>query len=151
MRALDSTTAASLAVLWSGLPPTAPRADLHRAPLLWEYARAAGFDTAYWTSQNLLFANAGTWLEGVPLSRMVSATDLDANPTYEIGADDAKLVDVVVADLPRLQAPFVGVVHLSNTHFPYVIDDADAPFQPQSGAFGAGDASALHKPYPYAL
>jgi len=147
MRALDSTTAASLAVLWSGLPPTAPRADLHRAPLLWEYARAAGFDTAYWTSQNLLFANAGTWLEGVPLSRMVSATDLDANPTYEIGADDAKLVDVVVADLPRLQAPFVGVVHLSNTHFPYVIDDADAPFQPQSGAFGAGDARSLHNRY----
>jgi glucan phosphoethanolaminetransferase (alkaline phosphatase superfamily) len=147
MRSLDSTTAVSLAVLWSGLPPTATREALHTAPLLWEYAHAAGYDTAYWTSQNMFFANSGTWLEGLPLSRWVSATDLDADPTYETGADDAKLVDAVARDLPSMKTPFVGVVHLSNTHFPYVIDDADAPFQPQARAFGAGDAARVHNRY----
>ena len=147
MRSLDSTTAVSLAVLWSGLSPTASRKALHTAPLLWEYAHAAGFDTAYWTAQNLLFANSGTWLEGVPVSRWVSATDLDANATYEVGADDGKLVDVVLRDLPSMRAPFVGVVHLSNTHFPYLIDDGDAPFQPQARAFGAGDAVPVHNRY----
>jgi glucan phosphoethanolaminetransferase (alkaline phosphatase superfamily) len=147
MRALDSTTAVSLAVLWSGLAPTASREALHSAPLIWEYAHAAGFDTAYWTSQNLFFANAGTWLEGVPLSRSVSATDLAADPTYEIGADDSKLVDVVLRDLPRMHTPFVGVVHMSNTHFPYLIDERDAPFQPQSRAFGRGDAAKVRNRY----
>jgi glucan phosphoethanolaminetransferase (alkaline phosphatase superfamily) len=150
MRALDSTTAVSLAVLWSGLSPTSSRRALHEAPLLWEYAHAAGYDTAYWTSQNLFFANAGTWLEGLPLSHLVSATDLDPNPTYELGADDAKLADVVLRDLPAMvgaASPFVGVVHLSNTHFPYLIDPADAPFQPESRAFGAGDAAAVHNRY----
>jgi glucan phosphoethanolaminetransferase (alkaline phosphatase superfamily) len=147
MRALDSTTAESLAVLWSGLPPTATRQALHTAPLVWEYAHAAAFDTAYWTAQNLFFANSGTWLEGVPVSRWVSATDLEADPTYEVGADDAKLVDVVLRDLPGMRAPYMGVVHLSNTHFPYVIDEHDAPFQPQSGAFGAGDAAKVHNRY----
>lgn len=147
MRALDSTTAVSLAVLWAGLPPTASRKALHTAPLLWEYAHAAGFDTAYWTAQNMFFANSGTWLEGVPVSRWVSATDLDADASYEIGADDGKLVDVVLRDLPHMAAPFVGVVHLSNTHFPYVIDESDAPFQPQSHAFGAGDADKVHNRY----
>ncbi len=147
MRALDSTTAVSLAVLWSGLPPTASREAMHTAPLLWEYAHAAGFDTGYWTAQNLFFANSGTWLEGVPVSRWVSATDLEADATYEVGADDGRLVDVVLRDLPTMKAPFVGVVHLSNTHFPYVIDDADAPFQPQSHAFGAGDAAKVRNRY----
>jgi glucan phosphoethanolaminetransferase (alkaline phosphatase superfamily) len=147
MRALDSTTAVSLAVLWAGLPPTASREALHTAPLLWEYAHAAGFDTAYWTAQNMFFANSGTWLEGVPLSRWVSATDLDADATYEVGADDGKLVDVVLRDLPQMAAPFVGVVHLSNTHFPYVIDENDAPFQPQSHAFGAGDTVKVRNRY----
>ena len=151
MRALDSTTAVSLAVLWSGLAPTESREALHTAPLLWEYARAAGYDTAYWTSQNMFFANSGTWLEGVPLSRWISATDLDEDPTYETGADDAKLVDAVVRDLPSMKQPFVGVVHLSNTHFPYVIDEADAPFQPQSQAFGAGDGGRLHNRYADAI
>jgi hypothetical protein len=147
MRSLDSTTAASLAVLWSGLAPTSSREALHTAPLIWEYAHAAGFDTAYWTSQNLLFANAGTWLESVPLSRWVSATDLDSDPSYEVGADDGKLVDVVLRDLPRMHAPFVGVVHLSNTHFPYLIDESDAPFQPQARAFGKGDAAKVRNRY----
>jgi glucan phosphoethanolaminetransferase (alkaline phosphatase superfamily) len=147
MRALDSTTAVSLAVLWSGLAPTASREALHTAPLLWEYAHAAGNETAYWTSQNLLFANAGAWLEGVPLSRWVSATDLDPDAAYETGADDARLVDTILHDLPGIRSPFVGVVHLSNTHFPYVIDPDDAPFQPQSQAFGRGDRAKLHARY----
>ncbi|MGH7294872.1 MAG: sulfatase-like hydrolase/transferase [Polyangiaceae bacterium] len=151
MRALDSTTAVSLAVLWSGLAPTSSRKALHTAPLLWEYAHAAGFDTAYWTSQNMFFANSGTWLEGLPLSHWVSATDLEPDPTYETGADDAKLVDVVLRDLPSMKRPFAGVVHLSNTHFPYVIDEADAPFQPQSQAFGAGDALQVHNRYADAI
>lgn len=147
MRALDSTTAVSLAVLWSGLSPTASREALHTAPLLWEYAHAAGFDTAYWTSQNLFFANSGTWLEGLPLTRWVSATDLEPDPSYEVGADDARLVDAVLRDLPAMKRPFVGVVHLSNTHFPYLIDEADAPFQPQSQAFGAGDGGLVRNRY----
>jgi glucan phosphoethanolaminetransferase (alkaline phosphatase superfamily) len=151
MRALDSTTAASLAVLWSGLPPTASRQALHTAPLLWEYAHAAGFDTAYWTSQNLLFANSGKWLDGLPLSRWASATDLDPEPAYEVGADDAKLVDRVLSDLPAMRIPFVGVVHLSNTHFPYVTDETDAPFEPQSRAFGAADATTTHNRYMNAI
>jgi glucan phosphoethanolaminetransferase (alkaline phosphatase superfamily) len=147
MRALDSTTAASLAVLWSGLAPTASREALHTAPLLWEFAHAAGDDTAYWTSQNLLFANSGAWLESVPLTRWVSATDLDPEATYETGADDGKLVDTVLHDLPGLRSPLVGVVHLSNTHFPYVIDPRDAPFQPQSKAFGRGDHEKVRARY----
>jgi len=32
----------------------------------------------------------------------VSATDLDPNPTYEVGADDGKLVDVVLGELPAI-------------------------------------------------
>jgi len=151
MRALDSTTAVSLAILWSGLSPTASREALHSAPLLWEYAHAAEFDTAYWTAQNMFFANSGTWLEGLPLTHWVSATDLDPDPSYEVGADDGKLVDAVLRDLPAMRRPFVGVVHLSNTHFPYVIDQADAPFQPQSQAFGAGDAAQVRNRYADAI
>jgi arylsulfatase A-like enzyme len=81
----------------------------------------------------------------------VSATDLDPDPTYEVGADDGALVDVVLRDLPAMKRPFVGVVHLSNTHFPYVVDEEDAPFQPQSQAFGAGDAVKVRNRYADAI
>lgn len=129
MRAVDSSTAISIAVIWSGLAPTAPRAQLLSAPLLWEYAHAARYDTAYLTSQNLLFANAGRWLDGLPLTRFVSGTSLEPYATYQCGADDGKLVDRALADLPALHEPYFAVVHLSNTHFPYCVESGDTPFQ----------------------
>ncbi len=138
MRAVDSTTAISLGVMWSGMPPTESRAALHSAPLLWEYARAAGLETAYWTSQNLLFGNSGEWMHGLPLTKQVSATQLDPDADLDTGADDAKLVDRTLAEVGELKEPFVGVMHLANTHFPYAIDEADAPFQPQNDATGPG-------------
>jgi hypothetical protein len=147
MRALDSTTAISLAIMWGGLLPTAPRADLHSAPLLWEYAKAAGFHTAYWTSQNLLFGNSGTWISSVPLERTVNATQIEPDATMEIGADDGKLVDYVIGDMPNVAEPFVEVVHLSNTHFPYKVDDRYSPFVPQEEASGPGYENEIRNRY----
>jgi len=147
MRALDSTTAISLAVMWTGLAPTEPRAAQHSAPLVFEYAHAAGYDTAYWTSQNLLFGNSGAWLDGLPLGHTVSATQLEEEPTMETGADDGRLVDYVLEDYGKLREPYFAVVHLSNTHFPYVIDEDDAPWKPESGASGPGYETEIRNRY----
>lgn len=147
MRALDSTTAISLAIMWSGLLPTESRAALHSAPLLWEYARAANIATAYYTSQNLLFGNSGKWLEGSPWTRHVSATMIEPDATYETGADDGKLVDYVLKDIGALEEPYVAVVHLSNTHFPYKIDPDDMPFAPQAEATGPGYENEIRNRY----
>ncbi len=138
MRALDSTTAISLAIMWSGRLPTETRVELHSAPILWEYLHAAGVESAYYTSQNLLFGNSGTWLEGAPWTRHVSATMIEPEATYETGADDGKLVDFALKDIGALKEPWVAVVHLSNTHFPYKIDPEDMPFTPQEEATGPG-------------
>jgi glucan phosphoethanolaminetransferase (alkaline phosphatase superfamily) len=141
MRALDSTTAISLSVMWDGLMPTRSREDLHKAPLLWEYAATAGIQSAYYTSQNLLFGNSGLWLGNQPWTRHVSATQIEPDATYEIGADDGKLVDYVIGDIGKLKEPWFAVVHLSNTHFPYKIDPEDMPF---SDAYVSGrDNDAL--------
>jgi Sulfatase len=128
MRALDSTTTLSMAVLMTGLAPGEPRGRLLSAPMLPELAHAAGIDTAFWTAQNLLFANAGRFLEGLPLTAFVSGTEMAPYATYETGADDGRLLDRVLADLPRLREPYLAVAQLSNTHFPYVVDDHDLPF-----------------------
>jgi hypothetical protein len=132
MRALDSTTTLSIAVLMTGLAPGEPRERLLSAPMLPELAHAAGIDAAFWTAQNLLFANAGRFLEGLPLTAFVSGTEIAPYATYETGADDGALLDRVLVDLPRLREPYLAVVQLSNTHFPYVVDDHDLPFSRQA-------------------
>ncbi len=147
MRALDSTTAISLAIMWGGLAPTAHRENLHSAPLLWEYAKAAGFHTAYWTSQNLLFGNSGTWIQSVPLERTINATQIEPEATMEIGADDGKLIDFVIGDIDNLPEPYVAVVHLSNTHFPYKVDPRYSPFMPEAEASGPGYENEIRNRY----
>jgi len=147
MRALDSTTAISLAIMWSGLAPQESRKDLHSAPLLWEYLAAAHLHGTYFTSQNLLFGNSGTWLEGLPIDRRTSATEIDTQSTYETGADDGILMDYVASHLDGLAEPRIDVVHMSNTHFPYKVDPKHSPFQPQEEATGPGYENEIWNRY----
>lgn len=128
MRAVDSTTALSMVTMLSGRSPADARGMLLSAPLLPEYARAAGLDAAYWTSQNLLYANAGRFLDGLPLRAFVSGTELAPYADYLDGADDGALLDRVLMDLPRLVAPYLAIVQLANTHYPYKVDPKDLPF-----------------------
>ncbi|MBK7585712.1 MAG: sulfatase-like hydrolase/transferase [Myxococcales bacterium] len=130
VRAATSSTAVAVAVLWSGIDPTETYERMYSAPLIWEYARAAGYDTAYWTSQNLMFGNARLMVQDVPLTARAVGTNIDPQADILTGADDDKLVERALADLPKLAEPFFAVVHFSNIHRPRVVDQARAPFQP---------------------
>jgi arylsulfatase A-like enzyme len=91
---------------------------------------AAGYDTAYWTSQNLMFGNARLYVQDIPVSHRCVATELDTQADLDTGAYDALLTDRVIAEWSEMREPFFAVVHYSNVHFPYVYDEDHAPFQP---------------------
>lgn len=130
LRANDSTTAISISNIWSGVRPSEGRELLHSVPLLWDYAHAAGYDTAYWTSQNLMFGNARLYVQDIPVKFRCVATELDSQADLDCGADDARVTDRAIAHWGELKEPFLAVVHYSNVHFPYVYDEDHAPFQP---------------------
>jgi hypothetical protein len=130
MRANDSTTAVSVAVLTTGVSPAASRDEMHRAPMAWEYARAAGYDTAYWTSQDLRFGNSDTFVREGGARLHVSGGELDPDADLEIGADDGALAAHVEQHLGELREPYFAFIHTSNTHFPYLVHEDSAPFQP---------------------
>lgn len=131
MRANDSTTAVSVAVLFTGLSPLAPREDILKAPMIWEYAHAAGWDTAYWTSQDLRFGNSDMFIRNVAVGRRISGAELDRDADLDLGAPDPLVTAHAKRELSLLKEPFVAVVHYSNTHFPYWVPPGQAgPFQP---------------------
>ncbi len=131
MRSMDSCTAISLAVLWSGVDPTESREVLHTWPLIFDYARAAGYDTAFYTSQNMMFGNARLWVKNLGVSQFVSATDLDPTADLDMGAPETLLADHVIDNIDQLKEPFLGVIQLSNVHYPYYLDPSGPqPFQP---------------------
>ncbi len=152
MRSMDSTTAVSLAVLWSGLGPTESRNDLHTWPLIFDYARAAGFDTAFWTSQNMLFGNARLWVKNLGVSKFFSATDMDPTADLDMGAPEGLLADRVERELGALREPFLAVVQLSNVHYPYYVDPAEPqPFQPATTSKALEDSPYFRNYYQNAV
>lgn len=133
MRSLASSTAISLAVLWTGVGPHASRDVLHSWPSLFEYAAAAGWDSAFFTSQNMMFGNARLWVKNLPVSKFVSATDLDPTSDLDMGAPERLLAERVNRELPGLREPFLAVIQFSNVHYPYYVEDTGPfPFRPFS-------------------
>jgi glucan phosphoethanolaminetransferase (alkaline phosphatase superfamily) len=130
MRANASTTAISISNIWSGVRPTESRDLLHSVPLMWDYARAAGYDTAYWTSQNLMFGNARLYVQDIPVSHRCVATELDSMADLDTGAHDELVADRAISLWGELKEPFFAVVHFSANHWPYIYDAKHAPFQP---------------------
>jgi membrane-anchored protein YejM (alkaline phosphatase superfamily) len=145
MRSNSSTTAISLATLWAGLPANATESELTHAPLIWDYAQAAAYSTAYWTSQNLLSLNARIFVQDIHASPFVTGSNLDPLADLGAGASDSLLVDRVLHDLPAVSEPFLAVVHFSNTHAIPIIDPNDAPFQPIE-RIDYGDQGGLFEP-----
>ncbi len=152
LHALDSSTAITLAVLWSGLQPTESRERLHTQPLLFDYAKAAGYHTAYLTSQNLLFGNTRLWVKNLGVERFCSATELDAESDLDIGAPEHALAQRVIHEFDTLPEPFFAVVQLSNVHYPYLVDsDGPQPFQPASRSKAPEDNPKFFNQYQNAV
>jgi glucan phosphoethanolaminetransferase (alkaline phosphatase superfamily) len=151
MRSSSSTTAIQLAVLWSGLQPTASREALHTTPLVFDYAHAAGLANAYWTSHHMMFANSRLYVQGLPTDHQCGATDLDPLADIDLGGRDELLTARVKREMPTMREPFLGVVHYGNTHVPYRVDPAVSPFQPSIESKAPGDNEAYRNYYKNAV
>jgi glucan phosphoethanolaminetransferase (alkaline phosphatase superfamily) len=147
MRSTSSATAISLAVIWSGLPPTQAAHAVKKAPLIFDYARAAGYDTAYWSSQAFMFTHSPEFFASLPVSRRCNAQDIDPSPHADLGAKDELLTERVKRDLPALAEPWLAVVQYANTHYPYRVGRGDRPFQPSSESKDPEDNAAFLNHY----
>src|SRR5689334_23336247 len=102
VRSLASSTAISVGVLWSGLLPTQMTDAIRSAPTLFDIARAAGYDTAYWSSQSTMFTGSASFFAALPLSKRCNGSDLGDVPD-DAGADDTLATERAKRELPKLR------------------------------------------------
>jgi len=135
-------------LLWTGVVPTADFAAAHSAPVLWELARAAGYRTAYVSSQNPEYEDFGTFTRRAGIDHLVTALDLGGMAQEQVGAPDERAVEAMRAFVRSVPdgTPYFAVLHLSNTHAPYRIAPDLVPYVPQS-ADPLGDVNAFHNRY----
>jgi arylsulfatase A-like enzyme len=70
-------------------------------------------------------------VKNLDVDSFVSGTQLDGQADIDMGADEALLADYVKSQIPELREPFFAVLHTSNVHYPYLVEeDRPQPFQP---------------------
>lgn len=145
---VTSGTFGSCVLLWTGLPVVAGVNAAHSAPVLWELAKAVGYRTSYVTSQNLLFENFAAFVQRAGIDTLVSATDLGGLRQEQLGAPDERATAEMLRVVRKNPdgTPWFGVLHLSNTHAPYRVDEDLQPFTPHS-TNPVGDVAAFHNHY----
>ncbi|MFO0762010.1 MAG: sulfatase-like hydrolase/transferase [Byssovorax sp.] len=127
----SSCTELASATIWSGLPITASPDAFARAPLLFDYAKARGYRTAYISSQNLLFVGLGLYLRTSGIDVLREANDRTSAPPLDLGTPDEVTTKEALDFLAQGSAagrPSLLFVHFSNTHNPYRQVPGHTPF-----------------------
>jgi hypothetical protein len=138
-----SCTELASAMLWTGLSITTPPEALSRAPLVWDWAKARGYRTAYITSQNLLFQQMDLFLRESRIDRLREARSRDLRAHIDDGSPDEDNIPEALDFLEGGQGPAFIVVHTANTHAPYRQVEGYTPF-PDNSPLGRYRNSVLH-------
>lgn len=120
-------TQLSVPMITSGLYMARSRQTMHHAPLLWQYARAAGAQTFLVSPQQWSWQGLNEFmLLDQPPDEVTTAEDLPGDIVNDVGVHDKlatrRLVDLLEHDLAA-DKPFVGVVQTNATHFPFLPKD----------------------------
>ncbi len=155
MRSVASYTAIAVSSLLTSRPPTERANALDHAPYLFDFVRAVRRATervhvGYYSSQtDSLFERRDV---RSATDAFVTVDDLvghrvdDIDDVIDLGVDNL-LAARVERDLPKLEKPFLAIVHLSGTHAPYYVDDARAPFKPYRHTPAWSGLGELHAAY----
>jgi glucan phosphoethanolaminetransferase (alkaline phosphatase superfamily) len=143
-----SGTFTACMILWTGLPPNVDIVTAHKAPMLWELAKAVGYETAYITAQNLRYEDLAAYVKRAGIDVQASAVDFGDTHDPHVGAPDEKATARALEFIHTVPAgtPYFALVHLSNTHWPYRIDPALQPHEPHSEN-PLGPTPLLHNHY----
>ncbi|MEO8876864.1 MAG: sulfatase-like hydrolase/transferase [Polyangiaceae bacterium] len=135
-------------LLWTGMPPNVDFKTAHSAPIVWEVAKAAGYRTAYITSQNLRYDDFGAFVRRASIDVKVSAMELGHTADPMIGAPDELATPHMLDFIKSVPSgePYFGVLHFSNTHAPYRVASDLQPNSPHSDN-PTGDIEAFHNQY----
>jgi glucan phosphoethanolaminetransferase (alkaline phosphatase superfamily) len=143
MRSISSATATAWQAMLTGVPPTASPRSMKQAPMIFDYAKAAGWDTAFWSSQMIELGKTWVFVRDIPARSRITGLALEPGAPPDVGAQDQRVTNYAAEHLSELKEPFLAIIQLANTHFPYRVRSGDEPFQPASLSKGKSEKETL--------
>ncbi len=152
---IGTKTLSSVPYMLTGLQGIDPYGRVYSVPTIFNYAKAAGYQTALITAQDFKWRNVDQLFLDGDLDYFREGTDFSSNISVSIGADDMTVLKQGV--IPFLKqakqsdAPYMLVVQMNGNHYPYSKHSPDAfkKFLPEEDENGinAYDNSVAYSDY----
>lgn len=130
--AYASATMTYIAVptLLTGVTPLSSALSLHTQPTFWEYQKALGHETFFFTSQSQEWENIKTYFTIPAIDHYFNKESSGIPSDNDLGIDDRFVVDHFISWLEsqKRDGYFAGVLQLNQTHYPYWTPDSLRPF-----------------------
>lgn len=117
---ISGCTDMSIPTLFSGLSPTRPYAAFMEQPFMWDFAKANGYTTAFFTSQLYTWRNFRYYFQSKGLDLLFAAKNTDLPYVNDVGIDDiaqARNVVKYLNELPK-DNPYFLVYNTNALHLP---------------------------------
>jgi hypothetical protein len=126
----SGATDVSIPSLFSGVGPEESIDKLHRLPLIWDWARAAGYQTIFISPQRLAFNGIHQFFQSPGPDLFIPGDAIDFRMVNDSGIDDLKAVEFLRQKLVELRvsskdrnAPPLFIVFFHNAlHFPFLTE-----------------------------
>lgn len=117
-RSNSTATSVSVPSLLTGVSPHGSTFQFHRAPSVFQAAKAAGMGTFLVTSQDWRWEHLDQFYFG-SIDHVVHRPDWNIPRNNDLGVDDALTLDSLSQAIARTKTPFLGVWQLNSNHGPF--------------------------------
>ncbi|WP_271272753.1 phosphoethanolamine transferase [Aliamphritea hakodatensis] len=127
---IGTKTLSSVPYMLTGLQGIDPHGRVYSVPTIFNYAKAAGYQTALITAQDFKWRNVDQLFLDGDLDYFKEGTDFSSNISVSIGADDMTVLEKGV--MPFLEQakqsdePYMLVIQMNGNHYPYAKHSPDA-------------------------
>lgn len=121
----SGATDVSIPSLFSGVGPEESSDKLHRVPLIWDWARAAGYRTIFISPQRLAFNGIHQFFLSPGPDQFIPGDAIDFKMVNDSGIDDLKAVDFLDSKLDEInvtEKPLFIIFFHNALHFPFLTE-----------------------------
>ncbi|MCA2960997.1 MAG: sulfatase-like hydrolase/transferase [Silvanigrellales bacterium] len=120
MLAVGNKTMLSLPYMLFGLEGPDPKGRIYSHPSIFNYAKARGMRTAFFSAQDIRWYNFDKLVVDNSLDVVRPGPEFSANVTVRTGADDHDVIRKgVLPFVTETSAPFFLVYQMNGSHYPY--------------------------------
>jgi glucan phosphoethanolaminetransferase (alkaline phosphatase superfamily) len=123
---IGNKTRLSVPYMLAGLQGPDPNGVFYQYPSIFDYAKAAGYKTLFISAQDLHWGRLDQLFDDGSIDLLLDGNHFSSHVDVHKGVDDLVLLPKILDYLQQYGSPFLLVVQMDGSHYPYNIHSPDS-------------------------